>query len=294
MRGIRWTWTLNNYTREEIDHLRRLGEELVHIRYLCWGEEIGEEGTPHLQGYLELSSKKRFQGVKNMLGDRFHIELTRKSGETNVRYCKKTRDCDTTPNEVFIEFGQLVTQGQRTDLEEVKESIENGATEQEIAQQHFSQWVRYRASFQRYRTLLKRRVSKAKYPLETFPLAWQSIIFSPEKTIILIGESGIGKTEFALAIQPDSLFVSHLDDLKLFDPDIHKGIIFDDVDINHHPRTSQIHILDSTQDRTIHVRYECAFIPKLTPKIFTCNEMPCNISDPAIRRRVEVHKLIKV
>lgn len=292
MTSRRWSWTLNNYTSEEVAALVSLDEQDPKpFRYLIFGEETGAEGTPHLQGYVEFSSTKRLSGVKRLLGNRIHAEVARGSGQQNKDYCTKE-------DGTHYEFGQLrrSNQGRRTDLEEVKRDIEDGKTEQEIATAHFGQWVRYRAAFQAYRTLINRPVVQVNYQLETFPVNWQNIVFDWSKTQILWGESGIGKTEFACAVLPGALMVSHMDDLKNFDKDYHSGIIFDDVDIKHFPRTSQIHLLDQTQDRSIHIRYACAFIPKGTKKIFTTNEEGGNcteLTDNAIRRRTQIHNLLK-
>lgn len=110
-----------------------------------------------------------------------------------------------------------------------------------------------------------------------------------EKCLILIGESGIGKTTYAKQIIPKpALFVTHIDDLKEFDPEFHKAILFDDVCFNHYPVQSQIHLVDFYDVRSVHIRYGTATIPAGTPKVFTCNEEPINIRHPAIQRRVQV------
>lgn len=110
-----------------------------------------------------------------------------------------------------------------------------------------------------------------------------------EKCLILVGESGIGKTTYAKQIIPKpALFITHIDDLKKFEPDYHKSILFDDVCFNHYPVQSQIHLVDYENPRSIHVRYGTARIPAGVAKIFTCNEDPINLTHPAIRRRVQV------
>lgn len=114
------------------------------------------------------------------------------------------------------------------------------------------------------------------------------------KTAILIGPSGCGKTTWAKTNVPKpAIFCSHVDDLKKFKPGFHKSIIFDDVDFKHWPRTSQIHIVDFENTRSIHVRYGTVLIPKGTYKIFTCNELPLVVSDPAIKRRVSIARVAK-
>jgi len=112
------------------------------------------------------------------------------------------------------------------------------------------------------------------------------------KTTVLVGASGIGKTEFAIThFGGREFFVSHIDQLKNYDPTKYSGIIFDDMDFKHMPRETQIAITDWNQPRSIHGRYQPAYIPRHTPKIFTANFDPFDFSDPAIARRCDVHYL---
>lgn len=116
--------------------------------------------------------------------------------------------------------------------------------------------------------------------LEQF--TYQSLDRSP---LVLVGYSGCGKTSWAMKNAPKpALFVSHMDQLKHFDPQYHKAIIFDDMDFKHLPRESQIHLLDQTAPRAIHRRYGVTTIPPGTKKIFTANAYPF-VDDPAIIRR---------
>lgn len=108
------------------------------------------------------------------------------------------------------------------------------------------------------------------------------------KAWIIKGPSGCGKTTWAKRnIPKPALFASHVDTLKQFRPGYHKSIIFDDVDFNHYPRVSQIHLVDWDNPRDIHCRNTCAHIPQHTHKIFTCNEWPVSKDDEAIARRVK-------
>lgn len=108
-----------------------------------------------------------------------------------------------------------------------------------------------------------------------------------QKSIIITGSSGIGKTTWALTNSPKPcLLVSHMDQLKKFDASKHKSIIFDDMDFKHMPLTAQIHLTDSEQPRAIHVRYGIVTIPSGVTKIFTCNNYPFEFH-PAIERRTK-------
>lgn len=59
-----WCFTLNNYTESEVDSIPDSigrpfgkGSEPNAIVFVGVAEEVGESGTPHLQGYLQLRKK---------------------------------------------------------------------------------------------------------------------------------------------------------------------------------------------------------------------------------------------
>lgn len=111
-RAKNWCFTLNNYTDEEYQAVLDCGNNPRLVEYLVVGKEVGDNGTPHLQGYVVFNAAVRFTTVKNRLGSaRLHLEVARGSPQTNKEYCTKDHD--------FEEFGTLpaVQQGRRTDLE---------------------------------------------------------------------------------------------------------------------------------------------------------------------------------
>lgn len=294
-----WCWTLNNYSEEEETTLLRLLEELSQgIKYMCFGQEEGAEGTPHLQGFTRFTRPHRLGAVKRILGRRLHLEKAHGTDSQNRAYCSKTRDEDEHPNDVFHENGTMSNPGARTDLDAARARITEGATDLQIAEEFFPLWARYRQSFSAFRALLNPTISRAVYQINSFPMDWQTLNdFNFNKCMILWGLPGIGKTHLALSILGDSLVVSHIDELSKFDPTIHKGIIFDDMDFNHIPVSAQIHITDIEFDRAIHIRYGLANIPKNTKKIFTTNIDQGAIFnlDPTlgVKRRVSIHHLMK-
>lgn len=125
-----------------------------------------------------------------------------------------------------------------------------------------------------------------------------SAITIGEGNTLLVGRSGCGKSTWAKRECPKpALWVTHLDDLKNFERGFHKSIIFDDVSFHHLPATSQIHLVDWNDARSIHVRYGIAQIPPRTTKIFTCNSYPFTTEGEegaAIRRRVRTYRLGRV
>ena len=83
--SIKWCFTLNNYTEEEYSSIV-LGFESSAKKYII-GDETGDSGTPHLQGYVEFKSKLRPLSLK--LSNRIHWEKARGNSDENYRYCSK-------------------------------------------------------------------------------------------------------------------------------------------------------------------------------------------------------------
>lgn len=102
-------FTVNNYTDAERLHI------LDHVMwsYVVVGEEIGEEGTSHLQGYGELKKRTKFTTVHNSIfNNRAHCEIRRGTQSEAIEYCKK--------DGLFEERGIKNNQGARNDLDVVR------------------------------------------------------------------------------------------------------------------------------------------------------------------------------
>jgi len=81
----RWCFTLNNYTEEDISSI------VLKVQHFCdlsiIGKEIGELGTPHLQGFIKFKFKKRPIGVFDIKG--MHFEKCKGTDKENYEYCSK-------------------------------------------------------------------------------------------------------------------------------------------------------------------------------------------------------------
>nr|WAE42944.1 MAG: replication associated protein [Cressdnaviricota sp.] len=93
-RSRNWCFTLNNPTDEE-----RLVIVESAYRYLVVGNEVGEQGTAHIQGFICYKVQKTLSAVKKLIGARAHLECMRGSFAQASDYCKKDGD--------FQEFGEL-------------------------------------------------------------------------------------------------------------------------------------------------------------------------------------------
>lgn len=110
----------------------------------------------------------------------------------------------------------------------------------------------------------------------------------PNLTVLVLeGASLLGKTQFAkVYCRKPGLFVRHVDTLKLFNPNYHKSLVFDDMCFGMWPIQSQIHLLDTEEPSAIHIRYGTVTIPANTQKIFSINPgQPIFSVFPAIQRR---------
>lgn len=83
-----WCFTINNYTDDDFDIVFATQFD---SRYCVWGKEVGESGTPHLQGYVYYDNPRSFGGVK-LLFPKAHIEKQRGSCKQASDYCKKEGD----------------------------------------------------------------------------------------------------------------------------------------------------------------------------------------------------------
>lgn len=150
---INWVFTLNNYTQGEIVVINSL--VLTNTaKYVCYGKEKGESGTPHLQGYIELVERCRLAGIKKILGNRVHASGRMGTQQTARDYCRKGEQTHAEwvthkqngpnfgKNADFVEFGRLQPQSGcdlsskenliQENLKIVRDKIKAGATEKEL------------------------------------------------------------------------------------------------------------------------------------------------------------------
>lgn len=134
----RWVFTLNNWTADDISRLADLGAS-TNVQYLVFGREVGDSGTPHLQGFVIFSRSQRLNQAKELIGQRAHLERARGNNKQASDYCKKDGD--------FEEYGELAGQGKRSDWDRYKDWVlELGRvpTDRELAANQTSLYARYR------------------------------------------------------------------------------------------------------------------------------------------------------
>jgi hypothetical protein len=108
------------------------------------------------------------------LGGRCHVEAAHGTAADNRKYCSKDGD--------FWEEGTLPSQGNRSDIRELAQSIIDGQSIQTIAQDHPDQWIKYHGGI----LSLKGRVDRQKFR------AFRNLDIT-----VLWGPTGVGKTRYA-------------------------------------------------------------------------------------------------
>lgn len=114
----RWCFTVNNYTDEDCELVKDMSVDKM-VSFLVVGKEVGEKGTPHLQGYIELSKQVYQSSLRKWLPRATLLASRDPKGVKAAAYCEK--EC------VWLKVGeQGGGQGTRTDLSRLRDVIEQG------------------------------------------------------------------------------------------------------------------------------------------------------------------------
>lgn len=107
--------------------------DLCH--YLVFGREVGESGTPHLQGFISFEKKIRHTAIRKLIPGA-HVERARLPEEA-AEYCKKDGD--------YEEFGEMARKGRRNEMEMFKKDVQSGMLSlKEIREKHSNIYARYK------------------------------------------------------------------------------------------------------------------------------------------------------
>lgn len=137
------------------------------------GREKGENGTPHLQGFVNWKTKVR---MATMLArfPRAHLEFATGTDVQNQTYCSKE-------NDIYLAIGEPSVQGKRNDLLAAVATLhEVNGDFKEVARAHPCTYIRN-----------GRGLRMVGATPRTF------------KTIVLIGSSGCGKSRAAAKMDDD-------------------------------------------------------------------------------------------
>ncbi|AIF76280.1 Rep [Bat associated circovirus 9] len=168
----RWCFTINNPTPAEERHLREI--PVNQVDYLIAGREVGAQGTPHIQGFVNFVKKKTLNQVKLFVGPRAHVEKARGSDEQNRDYCSKDGD-------ILVDVGCPRRPGARHDLASAVSTALSTGDLGQVAQSHPETYVKY------HRGLAELIKASNKLPRR----AWKTEVH------VHVGPPGCGKSKWA-------------------------------------------------------------------------------------------------
>lgn len=147
MQSRTWCFTLNNPTILGAELVAKLDQLLrdTKLRYYIFQKEIGAEGTPHFQGYVQLGRAQRLSFVRKEISDTAHWAVAKGSLADNQRYCSKedTRFPGTEAEVGPWSGGDAEEQGRRNDLVAYVDSIKAGASDAELLEKHPKEFAKY-------------------------------------------------------------------------------------------------------------------------------------------------------
>lgn len=128
-RAKHWCFTLNNYSQENVD---RIIDNAAGFDYVVFGKEVGDSGTPHLQGFVSFPTRVRRSVCVEKIGQA-HFTVARNI-DNSIQYCKKDGD--------YFEIGVKPSgPGSRTDLESFKVAVATGTLDMKKLRCDFSEIV---------------------------------------------------------------------------------------------------------------------------------------------------------
>jgi hypothetical protein len=177
-------FTINHWTPDEAELINNqmTKEEVISMTV---GQEVGSEGTPHLQGFIVFKWKATGAALKAALGGRAHIEVMRGTVRQNDAYCKKEGN-------ILVAKGvdQRVTAVSKRDM---WAEVLKGAKElhpEEFQQQYPDHWVLRRGAIERI--MIEAQGSRASI--------WAGDLQS--KNYWIWGAPGLGKSRWAADQNP--------------------------------------------------------------------------------------------
>jgi hypothetical protein len=174
-----WTFTLNNYDEKDEQLFKDLEKN-----YLVYGREVGESGTPHLQGFIIFKRSYRLTQLKK-ISPKCHWEKALAKDAGN--YCMKDKD-------YYVEDNRRKTSHAYKEVMEMAKKRKF----REIMDEHPALYMRYRNTIRRIED------------------DYSEGTRSPPVVFWLYGGTGTGKTRFATELNSNSTWMSS-DNLKWFD-----------------------------------------------------------------------------
>lgn len=164
----KWVFTINNYTDDDCAAVKAI--DCLRIKA---GLEVGESGTPHIQGAVVFRNPRSMNAVKRDLGGRAHMEKMRGTWG-DQKYCLK--------DDKVLRDDDYSTQGQRNDLVNFREALKRGAEDYELLEDNLREFAKYPRMIGMARAAYAKKNTRE---------------FRKIEVIVMWGPAGCGKTRRA-------------------------------------------------------------------------------------------------
>lgn len=200
--GSFYVFTINNFS-SDTQRLSGLGDVLSSrcgARAAIWSYEVGDSGTPHVQGYLQLAKKCKWSAMKNKLRPiGAWVAPARGKPDANVDYISHTgkhADKEGLLQGPFF-FGELNMQvaGNRSDIDGLVADLKKGHSVKKLAEDHTGTMLKYFNNAQKISQLLNKKTR-----------SWMTELY------IYTGIAGSGKSHAAYTEAKDYLKFHGLDE----------------------------------------------------------------------------------
>lgn len=221
-----WCFTINNPEKKHWELLQKLYESGI-IEYMIINYEEGEEGTPHIQGYVCFFTKRKAKPVRADIPNAFcgtritsyHDDCvhyhSKPHPNCDCKHCQKIKDglgCRLDGPYVFGDDKYIPRYiGQRSDLNEVVECLKKGEEYDDVEMKYIPQFARYSNYFKEINNKIQTNKfieEDKKEKIEIGLSTWQEKgleligMLQPRQILWIVGIDGQeGKSHFAAYLE---------------------------------------------------------------------------------------------
>lgn len=299
--SIGYSATWNNYPE---DYRQRI-PTIPALRWFCVAEEVGEYGTPHLQfecivqrpiSLKTLQTKcpgmanmKPWSKHKSVKGAREYVDPSIAFTYTSDKDNHKKGDLkDKSQSKNYWEWGEAPV----TFRVNVIAAARSGITKRKWIETNSEYYMQKHQAVDKVWAMFAQPVKLPVYPSSDYKIP----LFDLSKKPLLLYDDRkgwFGKTNFAFAHFPKGYFkINSFHQLPDFDPEIHTGIVADDVKWHKEDIEDIRAFVDMEEDQKFSgAKYIRVFeIPKGTKKIICANHHPFKGEDYGpICKRIQVY-----
>lgn len=262
-----------------------------HVKYYIGQEEVGAHGMPHLQIMFGFNNPRTLSGVINLLKFPNIEEVV--DPEAMLKYCtnEEKRDGD------LLCYGTIPSFNKKVSKNIIDDALATGNYEDAMQLVENTDKIYYIQNQKKLCLYFTQKFDSADKSLYSALDFNRRLETDFSKCIVLIGSTGLGKTQYALSHFKNPLHVRDREDWRRYSNTI-DGIVLDDLDFPMWSALTFLKLLDIENPITQSVKYGCVRIKPGTPRIICVNHeellWPRNIHDEtreACHRRMKIIKI---